>query len=160
MIQRLAFFLCPKSLAPQGFFHLAGCMERAFPLFFGCKRRLMLVFPYSALPVGCMIKGAVAQLRIKKRLRRINSPCPLIHEGVYYFQLLLYNVAMNILQQIFSDHYEEIKYTLKTRPVVLESIEKMIHCGAPSFGGAMYGCPSCGALKFVRFRSHLIYRFA
>ena len=59
---------------------------------------------------------------------------------------------MNILQQIFSDHYEEIKYTLKTRPVVLESIEKMIHCGAPSFGGAMYGCPSCGALKFVPFR--------
>lgn len=59
---------------------------------------------------------------------------------------------MNILQQIFSDHYEEIKYTLKTRPVVLESIEKMIHCGDPSFGGAMYGCPSCGALKFVPFR--------
>ena len=29
------------------------------------------------------------------------------------FQLLLYNVAMNILQQIFSDHYEEIKYTLR-----------------------------------------------
>lgn len=59
---------------------------------------------------------------------------------------------MNILQQIFSDHYEEIKYTLKIRPVVLESIEKMIHCGDPSFGGAMYGCPSCGALKFVPFR--------
>ena len=59
---------------------------------------------------------------------------------------------MNILQQIFSDHYEEIKYTLKTRPVVLESIEKMIHCGDPAYGGAMYGCPSCGALKFVPFR--------
>ena len=56
LIQRLAFFLCPKSLAPQGFFQFAGCMERAFPLFFGCKRRLMLVSPYSALPVGCMIK--------------------------------------------------------------------------------------------------------
>ena len=94
----------------------------------------------------------IYRYKVKKRLRRINSPCPLIHEGVYYFQLLLYNVAMNILQQIFSDHYEEIKYTLKTRPVVLESIEKMIHCGAPSFGGAMYGCPSCGALKFVPFR--------
>ena len=60
---------------------------------------------------------------------------------------------MNILQQIFSDHYEEIKYTLKTRPVVLESINKMIHCGDPAYGGAMYGCPSCGALKFVPFRS-------
>ena len=30
--------------------------------------------------------------------------------------------------------------------------EKMIHCGDPSFGGAMYGCSSCGALKFVPFR--------
>ena len=66
--------------------------------------------------------------------------------------LLLYNVAMNILQQIFSDHYEEIKYTLKLRPATLENIEKMIHCGDPSFGGAMYGCSSCGALKFVPFR--------
>ena len=56
LIQRSAFFLCPKSLAPQGFFHLSGCMERAFPLFFGCKRRLMLVSPYSEVQVGCMIK--------------------------------------------------------------------------------------------------------
>ena len=43
---------------------------------------------------------------------RINSPCPLIHEGVFLSPLLLYNVAMNILQQIFSDHYEEIKKPL------------------------------------------------
>ena len=56
LIQRLAFFLCPKSLAPQGFFHFTGCMERAFPLFFGCKRRLMLISPCFTLPVGCMIK--------------------------------------------------------------------------------------------------------
>ena len=56
LIQRLAFFLCPESLAPQGFFHDVGCMERAFPLFFGRKRRLMLVSPCFTLPVGCMIK--------------------------------------------------------------------------------------------------------
>ena len=56
LIQRLAFFLCPKSLEPQGFFHFAGCMVRAFHLFFGCKRRLMLVSPCFTLPVGCMIK--------------------------------------------------------------------------------------------------------
>lgn len=30
----------------------------------------------------------------------------------------------------------------------------MIHCGDPSFGGAMYGCPHCGKLKFVPFRCH------
>lgn len=30
----------------------------------------------------------------------------------------------------------------------------MLHCGDPSFGGAMYGCPHCGKLKFVPFRCH------
>ena len=36
----------------------------------------------------------------------------------------------------------------------MENIDKMIHCGDPSFGGAMYGCPHCGKLKFVPFRCH------
>ena len=31
----------------------------------------------------------------------------------------------------------------------MENIDKMINCGDPSFGGAMYGCPHCGKLKFV-----------
>lgn len=76
LIQRLAFFLCPKSLAPQGFFHLAGCIGGAFPLFFGCKRRLMLVSPYSEGQVGCMIKRlpvvwtAISQVDTKNKPRR------------------------------------------------------------------------------------------
>lgn len=61
---------------------------------------------------------------------------------------------MNVLQEIFSDHYEEIKYTLHPRAIEMENIEKMINCGDPSFGGAMYGCPHCGELKFVPFRCH------
>jgi len=61
---------------------------------------------------------------------------------------------MNILQKIFTDHYEEIKYTLHPRACELENIEKMINCGDPSYGGAMYGCPHCGNLKFVPFRCH------
>ena len=56
----------------------------------------------------------------------INFPCSLIHEGVFLSPLLLYNVAMNILQQIFSDHYKEIKYTFKLRPATLENIEKWL----------------------------------
>ena len=59
---------------------------------------------------------------------------------------------MNILQKIFSDHYEEMIYRLHPRDSVVENVEKMIHCGDPSFGGAMYGCPECGKLKFVPFR--------
>ena len=61
---------------------------------------------------------------------------------------------MNILQRIFTDYYEEIKYTLHTRSSEMENIEKLINCGDPSFGGAMYGCPLCGKLKFVPFRCH------
>lgn len=61
---------------------------------------------------------------------------------------------MNILQKIFTDYYEEIKYTLHPRNTEMENIDKMINCGDPSFGGAMYGCPHCGKLKFVPFRCH------
>ena len=61
---------------------------------------------------------------------------------------------MNILQNIFSDYYEEIVYTLHPRKTEMENIDKMIHYGDPSFGGAMYGCPHCGKLKFVPFRCH------
>ena len=61
---------------------------------------------------------------------------------------------MNILQKIFNDHYEEMLYTLHPRKSVIENVDKMLHCGDPSFGGAMYGCPHCGKLKFVPFRCH------
>lgn len=61
---------------------------------------------------------------------------------------------MNILQRIFTDHYEEIKYTLHPRYAEMDNIDKMINCGDPSFGGAWYGCSHCGQLKFVPFRCH------
>ena len=59
---------------------------------------------------------------------------------------------MNILQKIFRDNYEIIQYTLHPRAVEMENIEKMIHCGDPSFGGTMYACSHCGKMKFVPFR--------
>lgn len=59
---------------------------------------------------------------------------------------------MNILQRIFADHFEEMVYTLHPRDSIIENVDKMINCGDPSFGGAMYGCPHCGKLKFVPFR--------
>jgi hypothetical protein len=58
---------------------------------------------------------------------------------------------MSILQEIFRDHYEEMYYILRPRDSVIENVEKMINCGDPSFGGAMYGC-GCGNFKFVPFR--------
>ena len=61
---------------------------------------------------------------------------------------------MNTFQTIFADHYEEMIYLLHPRKSVVENVEKMIHCGDPSFGGAMYHCTRCGEWKFVPFRCH------
>ena len=85
-----------------------------------------------------------------------STPLPLNLEGVgvSFCFTFLHNRHMNILQKIFTDYYEEIKYTLHPRSSEMENIEKMINCGDPSFGGAMYGCPHCGKLKFVPFRCH------
>lgn len=55
---------------------------------------------------------------------------------------------MNILQKIFKEHYEEMKYTLHPRPSVIENVDKMINCCDPAFGGAMYGYSNCGELNF------------
>ena len=74
--------------------------------------------------------------------------------GVSFCFTFLHNRHMNILQKIFTNYYEEIKYTLHPRSSEMKNIQKMIHCGNPSFGGAMYGCPHCGKLKFVPFRCH------
>ena len=61
---------------------------------------------------------------------------------------------MNVLQKIFKDHYEEMLYILHPRHSVIENVDKMINCGDPAFGGAMYGCSKCGNLKFNPFRCH------
>ena len=69
-------------------------------------------------------------------------------------QFLHNNLMSNILQDIFKDNYERMIYTLHPRKSVIENVDRMINCGDPSFGGAMYGCGKCGTLKFVPFRCH------
>lgn len=61
---------------------------------------------------------------------------------------------MNILQEIFKQHYEEMLYILLPNQHVIDTVDRMINCGDPAFGGAMYGCTKCGELKFVPFRCH------
>ncbi len=36
---------------------------------------------------------------------------------------------MNILQKIFTDHFEEMIYLQHPRDSVIENVEKMINCG-------------------------------
>nr|WP_289702140.1 transposase [Enterocloster clostridioformis] len=57
----------------------------------------------------------------------------------------------NILQTIFSDHFEYVQYVIRPGKNVLDNIDRMINCHDPSFGGAFFGCPHCGNLKFVPF---------
>lgn len=64
---------------------------------------------------------------------------------------------MNILQEIFADHYEEILLTLHPRATEIENIDRMINCGDPSYGGTMYACTKCGHMKFVPFRCHSMF---
>ena len=59
---------------------------------------------------------------------------------------------MNILQNIINDHYEEMLYILHPRQAAIDNVDKMINCGNPAFGGAMYACSKCRNLKFVSFR--------
>ena len=91
---------------------------------------------------------------IRKCLRHFNSPSPSFMRGigVSFFLFFIHNNLMNILQTIFNDHYDELQYFPNIRSSVLENVNKMIHCGDPSFGGAFFGCPHCGELKFVAFR--------
>lgn len=62
---------------------------------------------------------------------------------------------MNVMQKMHRDYYETIENDIKARPVVMETIEKVINCGNPSYGGAMYGRPHCGNLIFVPFNAIL-----
>ncbi len=63
---------------------------------------------------------------------------------------------MNIFQQIFTDHYEYVQYVIKPRPIVMDNIDKMIHCGDSSFDGALYACEKCGKFKFLMSDNDLL----
>ena len=60
------------------------------------------------------------------------------------------NKYMNVLQEIFADHYEEILLTLHPRATEIENIDRMINCGDPSYGGTMYTCTKGGLAKHWR----------
>ena len=42
-------------------------------------------------------------------------------------------------------------YILHPRKAVIDNVDKMTNCGDPNHGGAFFGCPDCGELKFVPY---------
>ena len=83
----------------------------------------------------------------------LQLPNPSIMRGFLFWVTFMHNITMNILQKIFSDNLTELS-KLNTRPAVMKNVHKMINCGNPSYGGAMYYCPDCNHLKFIPFRYH------
>jgi hypothetical protein len=60
---------------------------------------------------------------------------------------------MNILQQIFYDHFYTLADTgIPIRDTVFENVYKMLHCGDYRHGFALYGCENCGNFIVVPFR--------
>lgn len=56
------------------------------------------------------------------------------------------------IKQIFSDNWSDfLRLGLPIRPVVLDNVNKIITCGDPSMGHAVYFCDSCGKMKHVSF---------
>ncbi len=54
---------------------------------------------------------------------------------------------MNILQDIFKDHYEEMKYTLHPRDTEMENIDKIISCGDPPLAEPCMAIPTAEGLN-------------
>jgi len=64
---------------------------------------------------------------------------------------------MNILQHIFRDHFYSLAFFMTfsgitIRDTVFENVDKMLRCGDPKYGFALYICDHCGNRKVVPFR--------
>ena len=56
------------------------------------------------------------------------------------------------IKDIFADHWEAfLQEGYPIRTAVLKNVEKIILCGEPSMGHAIYYCENCGKLKHVYF---------
>lgn len=57
------------------------------------------------------------------------------------------------IKQILSDHWDSfLSLGYDLRPAIPKNVEKVIHCGDPNFGHALYFCDNCSKFKYVPFR--------
>ena len=63
-------------------------------------------------------------------------------------------VQMNILKAIFSDHWSRFlkENKDKMRPVIIEEVEKFLHCGELSNGFLTFKCEACPKVKKIPIR--------
>ena len=59
------------------------------------------------------------------------------------------------IKQIFIDNWDKFLFenpNLNIRPVVFEEVKRIINCGNPEFGYALYYCDHCNKFVNVPFR--------
>lgn len=57
------------------------------------------------------------------------------------------------IKQILKDHWHSfLSLGYDLRPSIIKNVQKVIHCGDPSLGYALYSCSHCGKIKHVPFR--------
>jgi hypothetical protein len=61
------------------------------------------------------------------------------------------HIVKNRFKQIFADGWEEFKRSHPRYEAVDEVVQKMLGCGDPANGYAVYVCPNCQARRVVAF---------
>lgn len=74
-----------------------------------------------------------------RSIRGISVPFSFIIDLLAYYNKFL------------KDHYEEMLYILHPRRTVVDNVNRMLNCGAPSYGSTMYGCPKVRSPKICTF---------
>lgn len=59
------------------------------------------------------------------------------------------------IKQILKDHWDSFYENYpNVRPVVIDEVDRVLSCGDPKMGFALYKCPRCERVRFVPFRCH------
>ena len=59
------------------------------------------------------------------------------------------------IKRILKDHWDSfLEETPNVRSVVIDEVDRVLSCGDPKMGFALYKCPRCESVRFVPFRCH------
>lgn len=59
------------------------------------------------------------------------------------------------IKRILKDHWDSfLAVTPNVRSVVIDEVDRVLSCGDPKMGFALYKCPRCERVRFVPFRCH------
>ena len=66
---------------------------------------------------------------------------------------MVINLSKFTIKQILADHWNFfVSLGYKIRPCVVKNVHKVINCGDPSLGHAIFHCDKCDSFKYIPFR--------